>query len=127
MNKIFYFILVLIMSACSVETKTEKTPSGSSDGTAAAPVELTVGTAKSGGIATNGDSYYQFTTSATGAGSYKLAIESMVVTDGWSSYAVYTSLFSDSGMTTSSRIDWEGCAASWTIYLDYQNLDASKL
>jgi len=127
MNKIFYFILVLIMSACSVETKTEKTPSGSSDGTAAAPVELTVGTAKSGGIATNGDSYYQFTTSATGAGSYKLAIESMVVTDGWSSYAVYTSLFSDSGMTTSSRLDWEGCAASCTIYFDYQNLDASKL
>ena len=123
MNKIFYFILVLIMSACSVETtKNEPTTSGTSDGTASAPAELTVGSAKSGGIATNGDSYYKFTTSATGAGSYKLAIESMVVTDGWSSYAVYTSLFSDSGMTTSSRLDWEGCAASCTIYFDYQNL-----
>jgi hypothetical protein len=128
MNKVFIFILVLIMSACSVEETTtyEPTTSGTSDGTASAPAELTVGTAKSGGIATNGDSYYQFTTSATGAGSYKLAIESMVVTDGWSSYAVTTSLYSTAGMTSSSRLDWESCAASCALYFDYQNLDASK-
>ena len=125
--KIFYYLVfVIVMSACSVESKnTEKSTSGTSDGTASAPAELTVGSAKSGGIATNGDSYYKFTTSATGAGSYKLAIESMVVTGGWSSYAVNTSLFSASGMTTSSRLDWESCAASCTIYFDYQNLDAS--
>ena len=68
MKKLFYFIIILIFGACSVSTEdSTTTSSGTSDGTAAAPVELTVGTAKSGGIATNGDSYYQFTTSATGA------------------------------------------------------------
>ena len=127
MNKIFYFILVLIMSACSVETTTnEPTTSGTSDGTASAPAELTVGTAKSGGIATNGDSYYQFTTSATGAGSYKLAIDSMVITESSSTYGVTTYLYSNSGLTTSSRLDSESCAASCTLYFDYQNLDSSK-
>jgi len=89
-------------------------------------VELTVGTAKSGGIAYNGDSYYKFTTSSTGAGSYKLAIDSMVITDGWSSYGVTTYLYSNSGLTSSSRMDYETCAASCTIYFDYENLDASK-
>ena len=127
MKKLFYFIIILIFGACSVSTEeSTTTSSGTSDGTAAAPVELTVGTAKSGGIATNGDSYYQFTTSATGAGSYKLAIESMVVTDGWASYAVTTSLYSAAGMTSSSLLDWESCAASCALYFDYQNLDASK-
>ena len=91
MKIFYYFVFVLFFGACSVTTEeSSSTDYGSSDGTAAAPVELTVGTAKSGGIAYNGDSYYKFTTSSTGAGSYKLAIDSIVITDGWSSYGVTT-------------------------------------
>ena len=126
MKKLFYFIIILIFGACSVSTEDSTTSSGPSDGTAAAPVELTVGTAKAGGTARAGSSYYKFTTSSTGAGSYKLAIDSMVITDGWSSYGVTTYLYSNSGLTSSSRMDYETCAASCTIYFDYENLDASK-
>ena len=128
MKKLFYFIIILIFGACSVTTdsKSSSGTSGTSDGTASAPVELTVGTAKSGGVAYFGDSYYKFTTSSTGAGSYKLAIYSMVITEGSSTYGVTTYLFSNSGLTTSSRLDSESCAASCTLYFDYQNLDSSK-
>jgi hypothetical protein len=128
MKKLFYFIIILIFGACSVSTEDSSTTtsSGTSDGTASAPVELTVGTAKTGGVAYFGDSYYKFTTSSTGAGSYKLAIDSMVITQGSSTYAVTTYLFSNSGLTTSSRLDSESCAASCTLYFDYENLDSSK-
>ena len=118
MKKIFYLLLILTLSAsCSVEVE-ESGSSGVSDGTASSPMELTVGTAKSGGIAYNGYSYYKFTTSSSGAGSYKLAIASMTVTDGWSSVAVYTYLHSDSGYSSSNRIDIDSCAASCTINFD---------
>jgi hypothetical protein len=126
MKKLFYFIIILIFGACSVTTEEDETSYGTSDGTASAPMELTVGTAKSGGIARNGYSYYKFTTSATGAGNYKLAIASMTVTDGWGSSALTTYLYSNSGMTSSSRLDSESCAASCTLYFEYENLDASK-
>ncbi|SVC32633.1 uncharacterized protein METZ01_LOCUS285487, partial [marine metagenome] len=126
MKKIFYLLIILTLSAsCSVEVE-ESDDQGMSDGSAASPMELTVGTAKSGGIAYNGYSYYKFTTSSSGAGSYKLAIASMTVTDGWTSVAVYTYLYSDSGYSYSDRIDIDNCAASCTINFDYENLDASK-
>ena len=67
MKKLFYFIIILIFGACSVTTDDSNSSSGTSDGTASAPVELTVGTAKSGGIAKYGYSYYKFTTASTGA------------------------------------------------------------
>ena len=64
MKKIFYFLLILTLSAsCSVEEESASSD-GSSDGTASSPMELTIGTAKSGGIAYNGYSYYKFTTSS---------------------------------------------------------------
>jgi len=126
MKILFYVLIIFVFSACSVSTEENTTDSGTSDGTASAPVELTVGTAKSGGIAYNGYSYYKFTTSATGAGNYKFAIASMTVTDGWGSSALSTYLYSNSGMTSSSRLDSESCAASCTLYFDYENLDASK-
>ena len=72
MKKLFYFIIILIFGACSVTTEESTTSSGSGDGTASSPVELTVGTAKSGGIAKYGSSYYKFTVPSTGAGSYEL-------------------------------------------------------
>ena len=90
MKKFYYFVFVLVMSACSVTTEESTTSSGSSDGTASSPMELTVGTAKSGGIAFNGYSYYKFTTSSTGAGNYKLAINSLVMTESSSSISVNT-------------------------------------
>ena len=126
MKKLLLFLFLLfLISGCSVSTDDDSS-SGSSDGTADSPAELTVGTAKSGGIATNGYSYYKFTTSSTGAGSYKLEIASMTITDGWGTYAVSTNLYSDSGYTTSSQLDWDSCAASCTLNFDYENLDASK-
>ena len=127
MKKIFYLLLIITLSAsCSVEVEESASSSGSSDGTASSPMELTVGTAKSGGIAYNGYSYYKFTTSSSGAGSYKLALSSMTVTDGWGSSAVTTYLYSASGYSSSNLIDWDSCAASCTIYFDYENLDKSK-
>ena len=124
MKKLFFFLLLIILSsACGME---EESTDGTSDGSALSPMELTVGTAKSGGIAKNSYSYYKFTTSVTGAGSYKLAIASMTVTDGWTSTAVYTYLYSGSGYNNSTQLDSEGCAASCTLYFDYENLDASK-
>ena len=127
MKKLFYLLLIITLSAsCSIEVEESSSSDGASDGTASSPVELTIGTAKSGGIAYNGYSYYKFTTSSSGAGSYKLAIASMTVTDGWSSVAVYTYLYSASGYSSSNRIDTDSCAASCTINFDYENLDASK-
>ena len=126
MKKFYYFVFVLVMSACSVTTEESTTSSGSSDGTASSPMELTVGTAKSGGIASYGYSYYKFTTSSTGAGNYKLAINSLVMTESSSSISVNTYLYSNSGYSGTGYLDSEYCAASCTLYFNYENLDASK-
>ena len=126
MKKLFYFIIILIFGACSVTTEESTSSSGTSDGTASAPVELTVGTAKSGGIAYYGYSYYKFTTSSTGAGNYKLAINSLVMTESSSSISVNTYLYSNSGYSGTGYLDSEYCAASCTLYFNYENLDASK-
>ena len=125
MKKFYYFVFVLVMSACSVTTEESTTSSGSSDGTASSPMELTVGTAKSGGIAFNGYSYYKFTTSSTGAGNYKLAINSLVMTESSSSIIVNTYLYSNSGYSGTGYLDSEYCAASCTLYFNYENRDAS--
>ena len=126
MKNFYYFVFVIVMSACSVTTEESTTSTGSSDGTAAAPVELTVGTLKTGGIAKYGSSYYKITTSSSGAGSYKLAISSLSITDSWSSSStVLTYLYSSSGYSSSTRLDGESCAASCTLLFDYEALDAS--
>ena len=125
MKKLFYLLLIIILSgACSVTTDEEET-SGTSDGTASAPVELTVGTAKSGTIGRAAYSYYKFTTASTGAGSYELGIASLVISDSWSSSAsVIPYLYSDSGFSTVVNYG-NGCLASCTEYFDYRALDAS--
>ena len=124
MKKLFYFIIILIFGACSVTTEESTTSTGSSDGTAAAPVELTVGTLKTGGIAKYGSSYYKFTTSSTGAGSYKLDIASLSITDSYSSSSsVITYLYSESGYST--VIEWNSCLASCIEYFYYMAFDAS--
>jgi hypothetical protein len=120
----FYLVFVLLLGACSVETE-ESSTSGSSDGTASAPVELTVGTAKTGSVSWYNDSYYKFTTASTGAGSYELEIGSLVISgSNSSSTSVSTYLYSDSGYST--LVDWGGsCLASCIEYFDYEALDAS--
>ena len=128
MKKFYYFVFVLFFGACSVTTEESSSNSdyGSSDGSATSPVELTVGTAKAGSVAKYGYSYYKFTTSSTGAGSYKLAIASLSITESSSSSSsVIAYLYSGSGYNSSTQLDSESCAASCTLYFDYENRDAS--
>ena len=89
--KIFYYVLIIfVFSACSISSEEDETNYGTSDGTASAPMELTVGTAKSGSVGRSGYSYYKFTTTS-GAGSYKLNIASLVIADSYySSSSVHT-------------------------------------
>ena len=126
MKKLFYFIIILIFGACSVTTEEDQTDYGTGDGSATFPVELTVGTAKDGKAPKWGYSYYKFTTSSTGAGSYKLSIASLAITESSSSSSsVIAFLYSGSGYNTSTQLDSESCAASCTLYFDYANRDAS--
>jgi hypothetical protein len=123
MKKLFYFIIILIFGACSVTTEEDKTNYGTNEGAASSPVELTVGTAKSGSVGRSGYSYYKFTTTS-GAGSYKLAISSLSIADSWYSAAsVYTKIYSNSGYTSSSQFDSESCLADCILYFDYDSLD----
>jgi len=123
MKKLFYFIIILIFGACSVTTEEDKTNYGTNEGTASSPVELTVGTAKSGSVGRSGYSYYKFTTTS-GAGSYKLAISSLSISDSYySSASMYTSIYSNSGYTSTSKWNSESCLADCTLYFDYINLD----
>ena len=128
MKVFYYLVFVLIIGACSVEseetstTTTTTTDSGTSDGSASSPVELTVGTAKEGSVAKSGYSYYKFTPGSTAPGSYKLAIASLSIKDsGSSSSSVATHLYSDSGY--SSELDNESCQASCTLNFNYAGLD----
>ena len=92
MKKLFYFIIILIFGACSVSTSEDETNYGTAEGSASSPVELTVGTAKSGSVGRSGYSYYKFSTTS-GAGSYKLAISSLSISDSYYSGAsVYVSI-----------------------------------
>ena len=124
MKKLFYFIIILIFGACSVTTEeADETNYGTNEGSASSPVELTVGTAKSGSVGRSGYSYYKFTTTS-GAGSYKLAISSLSISDSWYSAAsLYTNIYSNSGYTSSSRFDTESCLTDCILYFDYKNLD----
>ena len=124
MKKLFYFIIILIFGACSVTTEEgDETNYGTNEGSASSPTELTVGTAKSGTVGRSGYSYYKFTTTS-GAGSYKLAISSLSITDSWYSAAsVYTKIYSNSGYTSSSQFDSESCLADCILYFDYDSLD----
>ena len=127
MKKLLYILLLVILSAsCSVEVD-ESENSGSSDGSATSPVELTVGTAKSGSVAYASNSFYKFTTSSTGAGNYKLDVASLSITDSWSSSnSVLAYLYSDSGYSSSYLMEYDSCLASCTMVFDYEhNLHAS--
>ena len=119
MKNFYYFVFVLFFGACSVTTEEESSSTnyGTNEGSASSPVELTVGTAKSGSVGRSGSSFYKFTTSSTGAGSYKLDISYS------SSSSVYTYLYSESGYST--VIEWNSCLASCIEYFYYMAFDAS--
>ena len=125
MKKFYYFVFVIVMSACSVTTEESTTSSGSSDGSASSPVELTVGTAKAGSVAKYGYSYYKFTTSSTGAGSYKLAISSLSITDSYSSSSSIISYLYTVQGTPSNYLTYQTCADSCYDYFWYKNMDES--
>ena len=126
MKKLFYLLLITTLSAsCSVED--ESGDQGTSDGSATSPVELTIGTAKSGSVAYNGNSFYKFTTSSTGAGNYKLVVASLAVTDSWSSSRSVTAyIYSNSSYSNSYVLEYDSCLASCTMVFDYgENLHAN--
>ena len=125
MKVYFYLVFVFLLGACSVTTEEADETSRTGDGSASAPVELTVGTAKSGATGRYGYSYYKFTTPSTGAGSYELEIASLVITNSNSSYSsVSIGIYSDSGFST--VLDYgDSCLASCTQYFSYKALDAS--
>jgi hypothetical protein len=125
MKVYFYLVFVFLLGACSVTTEEADETSRTGDGSASAPVELTVGTAKSGATGRYGYSYYKFTTPSTGAGSYELEIASLVITNSYSSSSsVIIYIYSDSGYST--VLDYgDSCLASCTQYFSYKALDAS--
>ena len=123
MKKLFYLLLIITLSvSCSIEEE-----SGTSDGSATSPVELTVGTAKSGSVAYASNSFYKFTTSSTGAGNYKLDVASLAITDSWSSSnSVLAYLYSSSSYSSSYLLEYDSCLASCKMVFDYEdNLHAS--
>jgi hypothetical protein len=125
MKVYFYLVFVFLLGACSVTTEEADETSRTGDGSASAPVELTVGTATPGATGRYGYSYYKFTTPSTGAGSYELEIASLVITNSYSSSSsVIIYIYSDSGYST--VLDYgDSCLASCTQYFSYKALDAS--
>ena len=126
MKKLFYLLLIITLSAsCSIEE--ESGDQGTSEGSPTSPVELTVGTATSGSVAYNDDSFYKFTTSSTGAGNYKLVVASLAVTDSWSSSKSVTAyIYSNSSYAHSYELEFDSCLVSCTMVFDYEdNLHAN--
>ena len=129
MKKLFFSLfLIILSSACSVEEEsTVSVDEGTSEGTYSSPLELTVGTAKTGTVGRTVRSYYKFTTASTGAGNYKFVISSMSISDpevGNGSLGI--SLYDDSSYSGSSYIDSETWAVDGTKYFDYKNLNNNK-
>ena len=126
MNKFYYFLLIIFITVgCSVEVE-ESGSSGSNDGSATSPLELTVGTVKSGSVAYADNSFYRFTTSSTGAGNYKLVVDSLSISDSWSSSSsLIAYIYSDSSYSNSYLLEYDSCLASCTMVFDYdENLHA---
>ena len=122
MKNILYLLITIFLSvACSIEVE-ETESSGSNDGSASSPVELTVGTAKSGSVAYADNSFYKFTTSSTGAGNYKLVVGSLSINDSWSSSSsLIAYIYSDSSFSNSYLLEYDSCLASCTMVFDYED------
>ncbi len=122
MKNILYFYLIIVFSvSCSLEVE-ENDDTGTSEGSATSPVELTVGTTKTGSVAYADNSFYKFTTSSNGAGNYKLVIGSLSITDSWSSSSsLIAYIYSDSSYSNTYMVEYDSCLASCTMVFDYED------
>ena len=126
MKKLFYFLLIITFSAsCSIEEESEDY--GETEGSPTSPVTLTLGTAHSGKVAKWDYSYYSFTTSSTGAGTYELAATSLAITDSWNSAkSIGIEAYTAQGSPNTSSVDtMEYLLADGTAYFGYKNANAS--
>ncbi len=126
MKKLFYLLLIIIFSAsCSIEDESEDY--GETEGSPTSPLTLTLGTAHSGKVAKWDYSYYSFTTSSTGAGTYKLSATSLDITDSWNSAkSIGIEAYTDQDSPNTSSVDiMEYLLVDGTAYFGYKNVNAS--
>jgi len=126
MKNLFYLLLIItFLASCSIEEESEDY--GETEGSPTSPLTLTLGTAHSGKVAKWDYSFYSFTTSSNGAGTYELAATSLAITDSWNSaksigIEAYTV---QSSPNTSSVHIMEYLLADGTAYFGYKNANAS--
>ena len=128
MKKLFYLLLIITLSAsCSIEDESEDY--GETEGSPTSPVTLTLGTAHSGKVAKWDYSYYSFTTSSTGAGTYELAATSLDITDSRdSAKSIGIEAYTSQGSPNTSSVNnglIEYLLADGTAYFGYKNANAS--
>ena len=128
MKKLFYLLLIITFSAsCSIEEESEDY--GETEGSPTSPVTLTLGTAHSGKVAKWDFSYYSFTTSSTGAGTYELAATSLAITDSRdSTKSIGIEAYTSQGSPNTSSVNnglLEYLLADGTAYFGYKNANAS--
>ena len=116
----------MLSVSCSIEVE-ESDDYGTGEGSPNSPVLLTLGTAHSGKVAKWDYSYYSFTTSSTGTGTYELAVTSLSISDSWSSSkSIGIEAYTVQGSPNTSSVDtMESLIADGTAYLGYKNLNAS--
>ncbi len=116
----------MLLVSCSIEVE-ESDDYGTGEGSPNSPVLLTLGTAHSGKVAKWDYSYYTFTTSSTGAGTYELAFTSLAISDSWSSSkSIGIEAYTVQGSPNTSSVDtMESLIADGTAYFGYKNVNAS--
>ena len=127
MKKLFYSLLIIIFSvSCSVEVE-ESDEYGTGEGSPTSPVVIAIGTTHSGKVAKWDYSYYSFTTSSTGAGTYELAFTSLAISDSWSSSkSIGIEAYTVQGSPNTSSVDtMESLIADGTAYFGYKNVNAN--
>ena len=128
MKKLFYLLLIITFSAsCSIEEESEDY--GETEGSPTSPVTLTLGNAHSGKVAKWDYSYYSFTTSSTGAGTYELAATSLDITDSRdSAKSIGIEAYTSQGSPNTSSVNnglIEYFLSDGTAYFGYKNVNAS--
>ena len=126
MKKLFCLFLIIIFSAsCSIEDESEDY--GETEGSPTSPLTLNLDTAHSGKVAKWDYSFYSFTTSSTGAGTYELAVTSLAISDSWSSSkSIGIEAYTLQGSPNTSSVDYmESLIADGTAYFGYKNVNAS--
>ena len=128
MKKLFYLLLIITFSAsCSIEEESEDY--GETEGSPTSPVTLNLGNGHPGKVAKWDYSYYSFTTSSTGAGTYELAATSLAITDSRdSAKSIGIEAYTSQGSPNTSSVNnglIEYLLADGTAYFGYKNANAS--